>query len=575
MKILKVIFILLVAFSSASIYSQNSGKTGNEKRLALVIGNAKYTFSGELSNPENDAKAMKTALLQVGFDVFEYENLTEPQMKAAIDDFGKRLKNYSVGLFFYAGHGIQSKGFNYLIPVDANLQTEQQIEYDCVQADRVLGLMEAAGSPVNIVILDACRNNPFERSWSRSTEGGGLAFMNAPGGSLIAYATSPGRTASDGAGSNGLYTSALLENLKKPDMNILQMFQSVRRTVSDKSFKKQIPWESTSLTSDFYFVKPTKNANTNILTSNTDIQTDINSENSNIKIGAAYSANSSENNNTKNLSGSSNITWKHNSTSFWLYYDNDAIQNRVKSEWSNDDLLVYDPVYNFTCLLKDYKKSPEDKILKVQLLGTNENILWKRSKENLFWLYVKGEQIAKRTKSVWVDDDVLVYDNESNTTYILKDYKSRDDNQLRSAIVFDNSESVFWRRQDSSYFLYVKGESIQKRTKSGWVDNNLLVYDETTNTTFMLNDYMNKPNKELQPVQIISYIDNVFWRKKEKSYYFYLKGEQVAARTTNYWKGNDLIVTDPETNTSYILLDYGTVQQNVLRPAVKYVNEAK
>jgi len=576
MKIVKVSFILIAAFFSASVFSQNSNKSGSEKRLALVIGNAKYTFSGELGNPENDAKAMKTALLQVGFDVYEYENLTQSQMKAAIDDFGKKLKNYSIGLFFYAGHGIQSKGFNYLIPVDANLQTEQQIEYDCVQADRVLGLMEAAGSPVNIVILDACRNNPFERSWARSTEGGGLAFMNAPGGSLIAYATSPGRTASDGAGSNGLYTSALLENIKKPDMNILQMFQSVRRTVSEKSLKKQIPWESTSLTSDFYFVKPAKN---NILTSNSDIKpdvtTDISTVKSNHTIGAAYSANSTDKNITKNVSGSANITWKHNISGYWLYYNNDAIQNRVKSEWADDDLLVYDPVYNFTCLLKDYKKAPEDKILNVKLLGANENILWKRSKENLFWLYVKGEQIAKRTKSVWVDDDVLVYDNISNTTYILKDYKNRDDDQLRSAIVFDNSESVFWRRQDSSYFLYVNGESIQKRTKSGWVDNDLLVYDETTNTTFMLKDYMNKPSKELQPVQIISYIDNIFWRKKGNSYYFYLKGEQVAARTKSYWKGNDLIVTDPETNMSYMLLDYNTVQEDVLRPAVKYVNEAK
>ncbi len=580
MKLLKIVFFLIIAFCPTFINGQNSQNSNGDKRLALVIGNAKYIYSGELGNPENDAKAMKIALQQVGFDVLEYENLNQPQMKAAIDDFGKKLKNYSIGLFFYAGHGIQSKGYNYLIPVDANLQTEQQIEYDCVQADRVLALMEAAGSSVNIVILDACRNNPFERSWSRSTEGGGLAFMNAPSGSLIAYATSPGRTASDGSGSNGLYTSALLENIKKPDMTILQMFQSVRRTVSEKSTKKQIPWESTSLTSDFYFVKPSKNETNDTLTSNSEItgnseiktKDEFKNVHSDVTVGPAHGAVPIDKSDTKNKSIYANISWKHNASGYWLYYNNEAIQERVKSAWSDNDLLVYDPVYNFTCLLKDYNKSPEDKILNAQLFGANENILWKRSIENLFWLYVKGEQIAKRTKSVWVDDDVLVYDKESNTTYILKDYKHRTDNLLRTAIVFDNSESVFWRRQDSSYFLIVNGEEIQNRTKSGWVDDDLLVYDETTNTTFLLKNYMNRPNKQLQPVKIISYIDNVFWRKKGASYYFYVKGEQVATRTTSKWLGNDLIVYDPQTNTSYIFYDYNSTKENVLRPAIKYVN---
>ena len=114
---------------------------------------------------------MKAALQSVGFTVMEYENLNQSQMKKAIDDFGYEIKGIDVGLFYYAGHGIQSKGYNYLIPVDAQLITEKQIEYDCVQADRILALMEGSGSKVNIIILDACRNNPFERSWTRSETG--------------------------------------------------------------------------------------------------------------------------------------------------------------------------------------------------------------------------------------------------------------------------------------------------------------------------------------------------------------------------------------------------------------------
>lgn len=228
--------------------------TSSQKRLALVIGNGNY-LNSTLANPENDAREIKSALALYGFDVIEYENLNQSQMKKAMDEFGEKLKNYDVGLFFYAGHGIQSKGSNYLIPVDASLRSEEQVEYDCVQADRIVGLMEASGTKVNIIILDACRNNPFERSWTRAASGKGLAYMNAPSGTLIAYATAPGSTASDGSGQNGLYTSAILESIKIPNITILQMFQNVRSIVSMRSEKQQIPWESTSLTGDFYFYR--------------------------------------------------------------------------------------------------------------------------------------------------------------------------------------------------------------------------------------------------------------------------------------------------------------------------------
>ncbi|MFT5914668.1 MAG: hypothetical protein ACI81T_001161 [Bacteroidia bacterium] len=226
-----------------------------EKRLALVIGNASYSNAGTLKNPVNDARSMKTALEKLGFTVMKYENCSQTTMKRAIDDFGRQLVGYDVGLFFYAGHGLQVDGSNYLVPTDAKIQNEDEVEYDCVRADRIMAKMEGAETKTNLVVLDACRNNPFERSWNRSGGGKGLAFMNAPVGSLIAYATSPGNTASDGSGSNGLYTESLLSELDKPNVNIMEMFQKVRGKVIEKSGGKQVPWESTSLRGNFYFMK--------------------------------------------------------------------------------------------------------------------------------------------------------------------------------------------------------------------------------------------------------------------------------------------------------------------------------
>ena len=223
-----------------------------EQRLALLIGNSHYQHGGSLPNPVNDVRAIKRALEGLGFTVMKYEDCTQKTMKRAMDIFGNKLKGKDVGLFFYAGHGVQVRGNNYLLPVDAKLNNENDAEYDCVRADRVLAKMEKAGSRTNIVILDACRDNPFERSWRRGTEGTGLAFMNAPSGSLIAYSTAPGKTALDGRGKNSPYTSALLQHIKTPDITVLQMFQKVRSTVMGWSKNKQTPWEATSLKGDFY-----------------------------------------------------------------------------------------------------------------------------------------------------------------------------------------------------------------------------------------------------------------------------------------------------------------------------------
>jgi hypothetical protein len=232
-----------------------TNKKSDEKRLALVIGNSRYIHGGSLKNPVNDANAMKNVLESLGFKVIIYEDCNQKTMKKAIDEFGRKLLNYNVGLFFYAGHGIQVKGNNYLIPVDAKLENVNDVEYDTVRADRVLAKMESAASKTNIVILDACRDNPFERSWRRSAKGSGLAFMNAPSGSIIAYATAPGNTASDGTEKNGLYTAAILQHIKTPGITIEEMFKRVRSMIIDSSGNQQVPWESTSLRGNFYFNK--------------------------------------------------------------------------------------------------------------------------------------------------------------------------------------------------------------------------------------------------------------------------------------------------------------------------------
>lgn len=223
------------------------------KRLALVIGNSNYINAGTLRNPVNDARAISGILTKLGFDVMKFEDADQNQLKRAISDFGYRLKNYDAGLFYFAGHGVQVDGNNYLIPIDALLKYEENVEYECVAAGRVLAQMEGAENGLNIVILDACRNNPFERSWDRSLTSRGLAGMNAPTGSLVAYATAPGETASDGFGENGLYTEELLRNMQKPNLKIEDVFKQVRIAVMQKSGNEQVPWESSSLIGDFYF----------------------------------------------------------------------------------------------------------------------------------------------------------------------------------------------------------------------------------------------------------------------------------------------------------------------------------
>lgn len=225
-------------------------KTKTDRRLALVIGNSAYRIS-PLKNPVNDAQDIAAALRRVGFDVTIVRDATQQQMENAVREFGLKLRQGGTGLFYYAGHGVQVAGENYLVPVNAVIQTEGDVKFSCLPAGLVLAKMEDAGNDVNIVILDACRNNSFSRSFRNAEQG--LAKMDAPTGSLISYATAPGSVASDGAGRNGLFTQHLLKNIATPGLPITEVFMRVRQGVVQETKKKQVPWESSSLIGQFYF----------------------------------------------------------------------------------------------------------------------------------------------------------------------------------------------------------------------------------------------------------------------------------------------------------------------------------
>jgi uncharacterized caspase-like protein len=209
-----------------------------------------------LRNPVNDAKTMAEELKKLGFEVTIVTNGSQNQMKQAISNYGAALskdKN-TVGLFYYAGHGMQVKGKNYIIPTDAKIEKEPDVEVFCVDMDGLLSNLEYAGNAMNMIILDACLNNPFSRSF-RSQAGNGLATVNAPSGTVIAFATSPGSVAADGEGQNGLYTQEFIKALQIPNIKIEDVFKKVRTQVKTLSNGQQIPWENSALEGDFYFKK--------------------------------------------------------------------------------------------------------------------------------------------------------------------------------------------------------------------------------------------------------------------------------------------------------------------------------
>ena len=246
---------LIIALMATAAYAQrgisvNDAPANSKRRVALVIGNGDYATS-PLRNPANDARAMAGALRGLGFEVILGTDMDQGQMKRAIIRFGRQLEKGGVGLFYYAGHGVQVDGRNYLVPVGSRIKYEEEVEVEAVDANYVLARMAAARNHLNIVILDACRDNPFARSFR--TSGKGLAQMTAPRGTFIAYATGPGSVAADGSGSHSYYTQALLKQMRQPGRSLEKVFKRVRAEVLTATNGVQVPWESSSVVGDFYF----------------------------------------------------------------------------------------------------------------------------------------------------------------------------------------------------------------------------------------------------------------------------------------------------------------------------------
>ncbi|HET9643115.1 MAG TPA: caspase family protein [Burkholderiaceae bacterium] len=260
--------LLLVALTFAIPCVQAAGREITEKRIALVIGNAAYR-NDPLDNPVNDARMIAQSLGKAGFEVSLRENLDRNGLVNAVREFSSRLNENTIAVLYYAGHGLQLRDRNYLIPIDADIRNEDEIPITSLDLGFLLGRMSEARSRINIVILDACRNNPFIGRAGPKAQG--LAQMDAPVGSLLAYSTAPGKLAADGLGGpNSLYALHLAKHLLTPGLPVEHVFKRVREGVVRDTQGLQVPWESSSLQGEFAFVPGTTQ-----LAQSRETQTDI------------------------------------------------------------------------------------------------------------------------------------------------------------------------------------------------------------------------------------------------------------------------------------------------------------
>ena len=246
---LLVILLFVVSLMANTDRSLYVKKYGNEKKLALVIGNANYSGKlAKLKNPVNDARDIKSALQDLGFEVLYSYNANLDKMEELVDKFTYKLQKYrGVGLFYFAGHGLEVDKKNYIVPLGANVSNKYKVKSRTISVDEIVERMQDSGTRLNMIVLDACRNDPFHRG------GGGLASMKSAKGTLIAYATAPGGVASDGSGDNGLFTQSFLKALKTPNLDQLQLFKKVKEDVYAKSNGEQFPYVNDGTIGEFYF----------------------------------------------------------------------------------------------------------------------------------------------------------------------------------------------------------------------------------------------------------------------------------------------------------------------------------
>jgi len=252
------IVILLCVLALIWVAPAAAQSLGDARRLALVIGNSSYDHVPRLANPGNDAALIATTLRQLGFTLVGgdvQQNIDKAHFDKLVQDFGRAIQGADVALFYYAGHGMQVDGSNWLVPTDANPTRPQDLEFQMVNADLVLKQMDSAGTRLNLVVLDACRNNPFAALGTRAVEGG-LAQMRAPEGTMISFATQPGNVAADGRGTDGPYATALAASIRQPGLDIFHVFNRVGLTVKHETDGAQQPWVSSSpIDGEFYFTQ--------------------------------------------------------------------------------------------------------------------------------------------------------------------------------------------------------------------------------------------------------------------------------------------------------------------------------
>lgn len=542
------ILISLFIFTFNQVHSQT---TNINQRVALVIGNSDYQ-AGPLLNPVNDARAMARALQEAKFEVLKYENvLTIADMKRAIREFGEKIQNGGVGLFYYAGHGIQVNGKNFLIPTEAEIYREEEVEYESVDVGFVLAQMEAAHNRMNIIILDACRNNPFARSWRSASQG--LAFINAPAGTLIAYATAPGSVASDGTGENGLYTQELLKQIRKPKLKIEDVFKNVRVNVLEYSGELQTPWESSSLIGDFYFVQEETTAQIG-KTSTEQLDKDMWEDALNVMFDREPLL---------------NVKWKATNNSYTILLDNKDISAETSNAGCGDNLLVYHHNTGKYFVFQDYMKYQDNIYREAITLPYDVATCW-RAKDNTYWFFDQGRDITSQTKIAFFDEHKLIYDTQNSQYYFCAFFTSYMDGYVYPAEPVLTTNGTLWRNDGKHYFLYVDGEQVGARTFSQWSGNDLTVYDEQAGSSYLLSDFYNRNDNQLRPAEILASPGMITWKREDNTYFLYRNGLQFAApeTTVSDFSNNDLVVYEKTYQQTYLLKDWNNSNDYALRNAI-------
>lgn len=506
--------LLLWLFFLPAIFSQTAqqgSRVFQNKKVALVVGNSDYLI-GPLKNPVNDARAMKKALEKTGFEVLYHENITnKDNFTKAVRAFGQRLQNGEVGLFYFAGHGLQVKGINFLVPVKAEVLSEPEVEFECLDVGFVLAQMEAANNRMNIVILDACRNNPFARSFRSADRG--LATMMAPTGTLIAYATAPGSVAADGEGENGLYTEHILKQITKPGLKIEEVFKNVRAEVVQISNNRQVPWEASSLIGDFYFSLTDTPEST--LAVQTQTQAQIQNQNQierQTEPRQDFNLFKEKNETGKiNNAALSNNYWLGTNNMYWLKVNGENIEFDTYSQWVGLDLLVTHNATGKSYILKDFYINSDNQWREAAEVdisdlssSTTFNITsidlssayasWVGSNEG-FWLYLNGNDITREVTSEWQNQHLKVYHAKSGMTFLLRDYYSCLDMLVRPVEIIlsagDRSKiiNVQWRAYGTTYWLAVNGIEQTSNSYSQFEGNDLVIYHRPTGKRFRVNNY--------------------------------------------------------------------------------------